>query len=91
MDSLQYTNKKGNIRFRPVLTVEEVESLLFNDNLNGFCCACGECELYGVEPDAELVTCESCGEPAAFGVEQLVLRGIARVIDNETREPIAYV
>ena len=38
----------------------------------GFCTACGE-DVEGVEPDAENYTCESCGEDAVFGAEQLLI------------------
>lgn len=42
-----------------------------DDNL-GFCIACGE-EAYGVEPDARKYECESCGEHAVYGAEELLL------------------
>lgn len=39
----------------------------------GICIACGT-DVEGVEPDAEMYKCESCGEEAVFGVEELLLR-----------------
>lgn len=42
------------------------------DECIGFCTACGE-EAYGCEPDAREYECESCGEHAVFGAEELLL------------------
>ncbi len=39
----------------------------------GFCVACGA-EAEDVEPDARRYTCESCGQSAVFGAEELLLR-----------------
>lgn len=39
----------------------------------GFCVACG-LEAEGVEPDARKYECESCGEKAVYGAEELILR-----------------
>ena len=38
----------------------------------GFCIKCGE-EADGCEPDARKYECESCGEPAVYGAEDLLL------------------
>jgi predicted RNA-binding Zn-ribbon protein involved in translation (DUF1610 family) len=38
----------------------------------GFCTACG-LEADGVEPDAQRYKCESCGELAVYGAEELLL------------------
>jgi len=37
----------------------------------GFCVKCGK-EAYDVEPDAEMYECESCGEFAVYGAEELL-------------------
>lgn len=37
----------------------------------GICIECGA-EASGVEPDARESTCESCGQPAVFGAEELL-------------------
>lgn len=37
----------------------------------GFCIACGA-EAYGVEGDAREYECESCGESAVYGAEELL-------------------
>lgn len=51
----------------PDRIIEAVEA----DDCLGFCTACGA-EACGVEPDAENYECESCGENAVFGAEQLL-------------------
>jgi hypothetical protein len=50
---------------RIMAAIESGESL-------GFCTACGS-DQYGVEPDANGYKCESCGEMAVSGAEQLLL------------------
>jgi hypothetical protein len=55
-------------------TVEDVMAAIEADDNEGFCLACGEAA-YGVEPDAEHYTCESCGAPAVYGAEQILLLG----------------
>lgn len=42
----------------------------------GFCVSCGA-EVDGVEPDAREYKCESCGEHAVYGAEELLLMGEA--------------
>jgi hypothetical protein len=39
----------------------------------GFCIACGA-EAEGCEPDARKYRCESCGEHAVYGAEELMFR-----------------
>lgn len=41
------------------------------DNL-GFCTACGK-KAEGCDPDARGYTCESCGKPAVYGAEELLV------------------
>lgn len=50
--------------------VERAHSSLDNP---GFCTGCGA-EAEGVEPDARNCRCESCGRPAVFGAEELLIR-----------------
>jgi hypothetical protein len=50
------------------------ERSMFDLGCPGFCIACHE-EVDGVEPDAERYKCESCGERAVYGAEQLLLLG----------------
>jgi hypothetical protein len=39
----------------------------------GFCLICGV-EAEGCEPDAKDYECESCGAPAVYGAEELMMR-----------------
>lgn len=57
-----------------VPTAEQLISALESDEYAGWCVACGE-EAEGVEPDAAHYECESCGERAVFGAEELLVRG----------------
>lgn len=52
--------------------VEAAEQSMFGDELTGFCTACGE-QAWNVEPDAHGYRCQSCGQPAVYGAEELVL------------------
>jgi hypothetical protein len=40
----------------------------------GFCLACGQ-DADGCEPDARYYECESCGERAVFGAEEVLMMG----------------
>lgn len=51
------------------------------DGSLGVCIACGE-EAYGVEPDARNYTCESCGKPKVFGLEECLMRGWVRIPED---------
>ena len=78
MTKVAYKSKGGDTLYRPNLTQREAEHLMVADEMVGWCLACGS-ELGGVEPDAERVRCEVCGESKVYGVEQLMIMGIARV------------
>ena len=52
-----------------------LEAVEADDNV-GFCTECGE-EQGGVEPDARRYICESCGMPAVYGAEELLVGGVA--------------
>ena len=54
------------------ITAERVIDAVRQDDNMGFCLACGD-EAYGVEPDAEGYTCESCGAPKVMGAEMLLI------------------
>ena len=45
---------------------------LVTDEYPGFCLACGKKQL-GVEPDARMYKCESCGAEKVYGAEELVM------------------
>lgn len=52
--------------------VEAYQRSMFGTDNPGFCTACG-IDVEGVEPDAEKYECESCGERAVYGAEQLAM------------------
>jgi hypothetical protein len=54
---------------RIIATIEENESNCMNI---GICVACGE-DQDGCEPDARRYECESCGQPAVYGAEELLM------------------
>ena len=54
---------------------EEVFEALKNDDLVGWCVACGEKHDGPLEPDTRESRCPCCGEFQVFGAEQLVLEG----------------
>jgi hypothetical protein len=72
MHAESYKSKGGSKLFRPVLDGED--NLFDMDNM-GFCLSCGE-EAFGVEPDARRYTCDCCGKPMVYGLEELLLMGI---------------
>lgn len=55
-----------------VLDVERVARAVRRDDMTGFCTACGHSQ-GGVEGDAEGIRCQSCGQPAVKGAENLLL------------------
>jgi len=67
-----YKTKSGLTRFRPVI---ESRSEMTDA---GLCIACGV-EAQNVEPDAKQYVCEDCGENKVYGLEELVIMGIAKV------------
>ena len=60
---------------RQPIQITEAEYVELNENYGGFCIECRD-EAYGVEPDARRYRCESCGAPAVYGVEELLIRGL---------------
>lgn len=55
------------------ITADRVIEAIQLDECLGFCTACGN-EQSGCEPDARCYSCESCGERAVFGAEELLFR-----------------
>lgn len=78
MEGESYRTKNGKTRYRPVVTEEELSEL----DATGFCVACGA-EALGVEPDARQYACEGCGEQTVYGLEELLLMGLVRIIDDD--------
>lgn len=66
-----YRTKAGTTQYRP--SVEYGMALMHDDH--GFCLACGK-DQAGVEPDARKYTCEHCGAPKVYGIEELALMGL---------------
>ena len=69
-----YKTKTGLTQFRPIIS----ESELMEERSAGFCLACGE-EAFSVEPDARRYECEACGKQLVFGLEELVMMGLAKI------------
>ena len=72
MQRREYKTKLGVKQYRPVVSAKT----LYNDGNLGFCLACGS-TAHGVEPDARRYTCEGCGAAKVYGLEELVLMGLA--------------
>jgi hypothetical protein len=55
------------------MTADEYKQARNDDE--GFCLYCGE-TAFGVEPDARRYTCEVCGQPKVYGLEELLIIGL---------------
>lgn len=58
-----------------VVQMTEQEYMEGSEGCQGVCLACGDTELFGVEPDARHYECESCGEKTVFGYEEALFMG----------------
>lgn len=56
--------------------VSEAEYLDHDNNLDGFCTACGEWTFGGCEPDARRYECDGCGKKAVYGAQELLFMGL---------------
>jgi hypothetical protein len=81
MHAESYRTTSGTTRYRPVVTEDELAEL----DTTGFCLACGA-EVLGVEPDARQYACESCDHQLVFGLQEIVLMGLVRIIGQEEGE-----
>jgi predicted RNA-binding Zn-ribbon protein involved in translation (DUF1610 family) len=54
------------------ITLTRVMEAVIADDYQGFCLSCGA-DAYSVEPDASNYTCETCGEDAVAGTENVLL------------------
>ena len=72
-DGLQ-KQEAAMIKVHESITFDRIEAVLENDENVGFCIYCGE-EHSCIEPDARKYLCESCGEEAVFGAEQILVEG----------------
>jgi hypothetical protein len=67
----------ANMKLHPSVTVDRVADaverrLTSLDSNPGFCTACGD-DAQGSKADARRYKCESCGERAVFGADELFL------------------
>lgn len=74
------TTLSGLLKVHPSITsavvIEAVERHNTSLDNPGFCIKCGA-EREGCEPDMEKRECESCGERAVYGAEELLLHMVA--------------
>jgi hypothetical protein len=75
MTAIAYKTKSGATQYKPCATSDE-----FFDHDTGWCLACGT-EAYGVEPDARQYPCESCDAHKVYGLEELLMMGLAEVTE----------
>lgn len=80
MKAIRATTEVDGTQVHASVTADRVlamaeESMVGTED-DGICIACGE-DAMGVEPDAEQVQCQLCGELAVYGGEQLLLLGVA--------------
>jgi len=68
--------KTGRTLYR--FTMGEKEFMRRNDEYEGRCILCGASR-GTCEPDARKYTCEKCGQPSVYGLEELLLMGYVRI------------
>lgn len=64
------------------LSICESEYNDAQESYTGYCVKCHASQ-DGCEPDAELYKCESCGEPAVYGVEQLLVHDFIDITGDD--------
>jgi hypothetical protein len=74
MKTIAYKAKSGKMQFKPVISINKLQSIISEGN-KGFCLACGKIA-EGVEPDARKYTCESCNAEKVYGFEELLIMGL---------------
>lgn len=57
-----------------MVTFEQIESAIAQDNYIGFCASCGE-EHSNCEPDMQREKCQACGKFEVYSAEQLLIAG----------------
>ena len=72
-EAKEVKTKSGGTQFRPNLDSDE-EYMELADDWGGFWILCGEFTT-GVEPDARMYECSSCGEKGVYGLEELMMAG----------------
>ena len=66
-----------------MITLEQIEAAIAQDNYIGFCASCGE-EHSNCEPDMQREKCQACGKFEVYGAEQLLIAG---KYDDEEPKP----
>lgn len=77
MDKIKATTRTG----QQVWVIRATPSEVYAGDL-GACLACGS-GASGVEPDARRYTCEACGEPKVYGLENLLIAGWLELADGD--------
>lgn len=77
MEAIPYTTRTGSQQYKPIVSADEAY-----EGTLGFCLACGA-DAYGVEPDARKYTCESCGAPKVYGLEELAIMGLLTIAGDD--------
>jgi hypothetical protein len=77
MRKIQIRTKKGTVVYIPEM--KEKEFARESEEYTGFCLGCGE-DCSGIEPDARKYECDSCGEKKVYGLEELMIMGLVRLI-----------
>jgi hypothetical protein len=78
MKAIPYTTKTGLKQFKPQLTERAIEKAMFDHNGEGMCLACGEEPDYA-DPDTRKATCEFCGKPKVYGLQELLMMGLVSI------------
>jgi len=79
MNTRPYRARSGQVQYLPEM--DSKEYLALSDN-TGFCLFCGA-TAHGVEPDGRRYPCEMCCQPRVYGLEELLLMGLVRLIDGD--------
>ena len=66
-----------------VIRISQETYAQMSENYGGYCTQCGD-EAAGVEPDARQYVCESCGERAVYGIEELLISGLIQFTDDDS-------
>lgn len=74
----KYTTRLGAIQYQPVLSAKQARRMMFDDDNEGFCLACGKTQS-GVEPDARRYECASCGAAKVYGMQELLMLGLMEI------------
>ena len=77
MKKEEYKNKAGQTRYRPVLTQRQY--LNAEEKYIGFCINCGRTR-NKCEPDARLYHCPGCKQEKVYGIPELLVMGIAKIV-----------